>query len=115
MKINCIKVMKVCFGMDLSWEMMDDEGAVMNGESSGTKLKVYSSVLPSQLMINRACRVEQYMFRFKQRRLHTELLMGPVSLFSLECWEAVVLQPLSPPLIQPGSFSWSSLLCEFCI
>lgn len=32
--------------------MMDDERGVMNGESSGTKLKVYSSVLPSQLMIN---------------------------------------------------------------
>lgn len=34
---------------------MDDEKGVMNGESSGTKLKVYSSVLASQLMINWAC------------------------------------------------------------
>lgn len=44
--------MRVCLGMDLRGEMMDDERGVMNGESSGTKLKVYSSVLPSQLMIN---------------------------------------------------------------
>lgn len=46
-------------------EMMDDERGVMNGESSGTKLKVYSSVLPSQLMINWACHAEQYMLGFK--------------------------------------------------
>lgn len=45
--------MRMCFGIDLrGGEMMDDERGVMNGESSGTKLKVYSSVLPSQLMIN---------------------------------------------------------------
>lgn len=44
--------------------MMDDERGVMNGESSGTKLKVYSSVLPSQLMINWACHVEQCMVFF---------------------------------------------------
>lgn len=44
--------------------MMDDERGVMNGESSGTKLKVYSSVLPSQLMINWACHVEQCMVIF---------------------------------------------------
>jgi len=39
--------------------------SLMNGESSGTKLKVYSSVLPSQLMINWACHVQQYMLSFK--------------------------------------------------
>lgn len=50
-------------------EMMDDERGVMNGESSGTKLKVYSSVLPTQLMINWACQAEQYMLGFKDGRL----------------------------------------------
>lgn len=49
--------------------MMDDERGVMNGESSGTKLKVYSSVLPSQLMINWACHAQQYMLGFKDGRL----------------------------------------------
>lgn len=52
MKINCIKLMNVCLPWMAAVEMMDDESGVMNGESSGTKLKVYSSVLPSQLMIN---------------------------------------------------------------
>lgn len=44
--------MNVCLPWMAAVEMMDDESGVMNGESSGTKLKVYSSVLPSQLMIN---------------------------------------------------------------
>lgn len=74
MKINCVKLMRVCLGMDLRGEMMDDERGVMNGESSGTKLKVYSSVLPSQLMINWACHVEQYMLSFKHRAT-VELLL----------------------------------------
>lgn len=33
------------FGFGPELEMMDDESRVMNGETSGTKLKVYSSVL----------------------------------------------------------------------
>lgn len=64
--------MNVCLPWMAAVEMMDDESGVMNGESSGTKLKVYSSVLPSQLMINWACHVQQYMSRFKHGRLfHT--------------------------------------------
>lgn len=50
----------------------------MNGESSGTKLKVYSSVLPSQLMINWACHIEQYMLSFKHGLLR--LLLTPSSM-----------------------------------
>lgn len=64
--------MNVCLPWMAAVEMMDDESGVMNGESSGTKLKVYSSVLPSQLMINWACHIQQYMSRFKDGRLfHT--------------------------------------------
>lgn len=63
--INCIKLMKVCFlykskaGNDGWWRGM------MNEERLWTKLKVYSSVLRSKLMMNWPCQIEQYTLSFK--------------------------------------------------